>query len=478
MLHCRGAFYFQNAFTRLSILLFNLKQKFIMKKILYISYLWAIIFSACKKQAADSTIHLSSSPPYLTAAQVYLKQQMNPIDYTGIDFGQYHVSKDTGCSYLRVAFKNKPLSTDFILLLQDTTGRPLTGKIIHIETRITDKYLINGTIQLVSLDRKSTMNSVITNGYVESWHPAMFANNTKSAVIPGPSYEYPEVIVYAYYPSQSTSYIFDTYLALQSMFSGGNGSAMYPDASLYSHVDVTDYGSGSTATSTNPSSSLADGHADYYANIENSPGKPGIDLDAWLKCFTNIPDDGATCSITICADLPVDNDPTANVNFYSGATGHCFMELKKTNGAQSVTQVIGFTAQDPLAAIIHGDEFVPGKLVDNAGHKYDASITMNINASAFNIALEEMKLLSANPAYSITRFDCLDFDLAVFNSIRRNNPLTLPKMYNTGSTWDVVSTGERFYEMLSDMKQYGDPEAANIYVGGPVYIGNSHGPCN
>jgi hypothetical protein len=262
------------------------------------------------------------------------------------------------------------------------------------------------------------------------------------------------------------------------MFSGGSGAAMYPGATLYSHVDVTDYGSGSTATSTNTSSSLADSHADYYANIENSPGKPGIDLNAWLKCFTDIPDDGATCSITICADLPVDDDPTANINFYNGATGHCFMELKKTNGAQSATQVIGFTAQNPLAAIIHADEFVPGKLVDNAGHKYDASITMNVNASAFNTALNEMKSLSANLAYSITRFDCLDYDLAVFNSIRGNNPLTLPKMYDTGSTWDVISTGQRFYQLLYDMKLYGDAEAPNIFAGGPVYIGNSHGPCN
>ena len=310
-----------------------------------------------------------------------------------------------------------------------------------------------------------------------SWHTALFSSNTKAESLVDPSGQLPEVIVYGYRPSQNAGYVFDTYLSLLSMLSGGKGSTTYPGATLYSQTSGSGYSGGATSGSSSQSSSSSDNHTDYYANIENSPNKPGIDLGAWLKCFTDIPDAGASCSITICADLPVDDDPTANVNLYNGATGHCFMQLKKTNGAQSVTQVIGFTAQDPLAAIVHGDEFVPGKLVDNANHKYDASITMNTSADGFNHALEQMKTMSNNLAYSITRFDCLDFALDVFNSIRPNNPLLLPKLYNTGSTWDVISTGERMYDFLNDMKDYGDAEAPNILIGGPLYIGTSHGPC-
>ena len=454
-------------------------QKLIMKKIIYYFIFFIAVMTGCKREQVHPTIVVAvpSGPVYLAHVQQWLKVHMGVADYNSIDFTQTHISKDSTTWYLRFGLKNKPLATDFLLLQTDTLVQPLDGRMVHIDTKINDGYKIDGRLALQSLDGKIKMESGISDGYVEQWHPAIFATNAKAESLVDPSGQLPEVIVYGYKPYPNAGYAFDTYLSLLSMFSGGKGSTTYPGATLYSQINGSSYGGGAASGSSGPPSSGSGGNNDYYVNIENTPNKPGLDLEAWLKCFTDISDAGASCTITICADLPVDDDPTANVNLYNGATGHCYMELKKTNGAQSVTQVIGFTAQDPFAAIVHGDEFVPGKLVDNAGHKYDASITMNTSAEAFNRALEQMKSMSKNLAYSITRFDCLDFALDVFNSIRPNNPLILPKMYNTGNTWDVISTGERMYDFLSNMKDYGDAEAPNILIGGPLYIGTSHGPC-
>src|SRR5690606_14753892 len=69
---------------------------------------------------------------------------------------------------------------------------------------------------------------------------------------------------------------------------------------------------------------------------------PAIDLDAFLRCFDNIPDEGATCRITIYADVPVNSDPTKMMDWSSGSPGHTWIQLEKTGAGQSASQHIGF----------------------------------------------------------------------------------------------------------------------------------------
>ena len=82
--------------------------------------------------------------------------------------------------------------------------------------------------------------------------------------------------------------------------------------------------------------------------------------------------------------------------------------------------------------------------------------------------------------YSVTRFDCLDYDLAVINAIRGNDPLVLPTVPQPGNAFTTISTGERLYNLLEQKKAAGDSEAANIWLGNgaAVFAGASHGPCN
>ncbi len=310
-------------------------------------------------------------------------------------------------------------------------------------------------------------------------------------IFPVPYDELPEVIVTAYSPAAGEEGIhFNDYMLLQSMFSGGGGdggggsskgggggySGGYGGGSSAGDYGYSPIGGGNGSIPNDPNNT--DGQ-DITVHFDESAYRPGIDLNAWLNCFSQIPDVGASYTVTLYADLPIDDDPSYNVNLFTGATGHCFLELTKTNGSQSVSQVLGFTAQAPFKALFSPDQFLPSKMVDNAAHKYDASITLHVNGPAFTTMTNKMKELATLP-YSITRFDCLDYDLSVINSIRPYNAIVLPANPNSTNVFDMISTGERLYNLLEQMKYSGSQESANIMIGNGAqyFAGLSHGPCN
>ncbi len=446
----------------------------------------SLFFTNCRKHtfdpASSGMLQLPGHSHYMDTVAHFLKTTLTTSDYASIDFENWHTSKDSSHWYTRIAITNKPGYNEFILLQTDSPGTSVKGKFVRLRPKFDEQHQLIGTIELWSLNRKEYFTSDIENGYMKLWHNSVLAATEKEQSLVYPYNDLPEVIVYGR-PTANSGFTYDTYLALQSMFEGGKGATQYPGGALYSNTNSYNGGSSSssgTPTGNSNSGNGSDSHADFYANIENSPIKPGIDLNSWLNCFTTIQDAGAHCSIAILADMPVDNDPSVSLNLYNGATGHCFLQLTKTNGSQSLTQYIGFTAQDAMNAVLHGDAFVQAKLVDNANHKYDAFITMTVSPAGFQVALDKMKFLSnIQQPYSITLFDCLDYDLAVFNSVRGNDPLQLPKNYNSGNTYDVISTGQRFYQLLEDMKMSGDSEAPNIWLGNgvPSFAGVSHGAC-
>ena len=141
-------------------------------------------------------------------------------------------------------------------------------------------------------------------------------------------------------------------------------------------------------------------------------------------------------------------------------------------------QIIGFTAESPMKAVVNADAFVPGKTVDNAGHKYDCSITMNLTVDGFNTVINKMKSLSAVMPYSVVNYDCLDYALEVFNSVRPSNPLVIPKVYSVSDPFSNIANGPKLFTLLDNMFMGGSPEAANITIGGPRYAGVSHGACD
>jgi hypothetical protein len=65
-------------------------------------------------------------------------------------------------------------------------------------------------------------------------------------------------------------------------------------------------------------------------DFEPSEELNAINVEKFLKCFSNVPDNGATCSIEILTDLPVDSEPNTFFNWQTGSPGHTFLQITKT----------------------------------------------------------------------------------------------------------------------------------------------------
>jgi hypothetical protein len=451
-------------------LFYYLLKKQTMKKIFYLILLITIAFLSCKKQSTTAVF-----------VQTDWQKQLTDSDRAALDLNGALWSIQKGKRYYKYFFKHKDPAHDFLVEQTDSSGTYLNARFMHLERISSDTGLYNGSLILQTVKRVTVISSAIVNGYVIAWHPNKNAG-TREQSFPV-SYDWdemPEFVVIGYPSSGGLS--FSDFTIMEMMANGvpvngaaggyGNPAAAGSgNLAVYSPVNTSKSSNTTTTTHTTPG-----GIADVNLSLDDSYLRPAIDLDDWFKCFALLPDAGANYSVTLCADLPDDNDPAINVNPMTGATGHTFLQLTKSSGGQSATQVIGFTAQKALTAVLNPDDFVPSKVVDNAGHKYDASITMYTNTDGFNAVLEQMKLSAPSP-YSIAHFDCLDYDLAVVNTIRGGIPLFLTP--DPGSNiFSRISTGERLYPVLEDMKWAGGPEANNIIIGGPMWAGPSHGPCN
>ncbi len=203
--------------------------------------------------------------------------------------------------------------------------------------------------------------------------------------------------------------------------------------------------------------------------IEYNSG-PSIDLQKYKNCFGLVSSAGATYTIKLCADIPVNDDPY-KINTMTDP-GHVFMTFTKTNGANSVTQSFGFYPRNgtvPLLGIP-----VSSKIVDDENHEYNASIQMNVTEANF-LASFSAGQTNASSSYDINDYNCAYFALDNFNTIRPN-PLAVPYTYTTtGAFFGKTPVG--LYQTLQYKKTHNDPEQNNIQIG-LFSSPDSHGPCN
>ena len=314
------------------------------------------------------------------------------------------------------------------------------------------------------------MKSIITNGFIEAFYPKELASaGFKETVVEVPLM--PEVVVVASYPP-SSSWSYSTWFNFVNMidmgknqFSGGGEGG----------------GSGSySSSSPNTGSSGSPQEAETITvDFEQGQILPAIDVEKYLQCFKNVPDAGATCSIRLLADLPVDNQPNVFFNWENGSPGHVFLQITKVNGTQKVQQNIGFY---PVSGWKNAFTTAPSdaKFVDNANHEFNASITMDLNPQDFQSTLNHLQYLANFVKYDIDEYNCTDLALEVFNYKRGSNKLTIP-MYDLpgGTAPNGSATPQGLYQKLSALKAKGDPSAPNITIpGAKGFIGSSKGPCN
>ncbi len=438
-----------------------------------IAYLAFLNFSCTKQEVLKQRINASDSTVlqinYLAKIKNSLKDSISKTDFSTLDFNKISKSNDvrTEDYFLRVRFKNKKFSDDFILLKTDATGNIVQGKIVHIQLGKSEKPDADITIVASSLDRKdiryvSNANRKKKDNTSKSKSNISTRSNVSSLLAeeqPVGEQDLPDVVVTGYIYDDPMPYYWYSFDDILGTGSGGGGSYTYGSA------DVHGGGGGIV-------------YPDETINIQyENADQPPIDITKYIKCFSLLPDQGSTYKLSIYSDIPVNNDAYKLFDFSTGDCGHTFLQLTKTNGTTTIQQNIGFYPESGWKSI-EANSPVTSKLVDNAGHEFNASLTVNIDATHFQTALNEIQYYG-KAKYDIDNFNCTDFALNVFNSAA---PLYLeiPAYHIPGGMYGELSnTPQGLYNELSSLSKSGGYAGGQIAIPGVAgYTGSSHGACN
>jgi hypothetical protein len=438
-----------------------------------------LILFGCKKESRGT-----SSDDFLHNVKAYLADSLGGNDYVSLDFSKAVLNKvdSVNLYFLRVPFKGKSVAGDFVLLKMNKDGIVQRGEIIHLEGRtiefgegIIKRRAFDGNILIHSLNRKQVLNSAISRGYITVFHSH---NNIRETIYPED--QLPEVVVVAYVDRYGDT-DYSTWLWLGSLFYGsgiGGGESSY-----YGSVDgVGDYyygGGGSSGNYADVDDEIPGVSTDETMLVDGDTyaAKEAIDIEQFLKCFDNIPDDGAQCEVGIYADIPVDTDPNKIFDFSTGSPGHTFIQIKKisADGTKSVVQDIGFY---PKAGWKTGLTNAPtdGKFVDDGMHEYNAAYTKSLTPAEFKSTLTEIRYLK-NIQYDIDNYNCTDWALTIFN--KHGYGLDIP-LYDVPGNLPSSGTSmpQGVYNKLMEMKNNSDPHSDKIQIGFyKGYVTYSNGPC-
>ncbi|MFL5811220.1 MAG: hypothetical protein ACJ749_16990, partial [Flavisolibacter sp.] len=332
------------------------------------------LLASCKKEITP----FFNGDVYLQNVQAALKDSLGEGDYAGLDVSKSVLSKvdSIGLSVLRIPFKGKKFENDFVLLKTNEQGMIERGKIIHQEGAAMEikwgdgeKKSFNGCVSVTSLDRKTVLNSPIVNGFVTAFHSPAFA---RTALVL-PSDVVPEVVI-TYVIHSGDSFSFSYWMNLQSYFYDAGSWGNY-----YGSMDggaQTGGGPSGNPSGGNPPPGNGDGSSAPYVEVpmlidfENQDENTAIDIEKFIHCFDAISDAGAMCTIEIMADIPVDKDPNKLFDFETKSPGHTFINIRKKNATQSVSQNIGFYPKSGWKTILTNAP-MDGKLVDNSEHEFN-----------------------------------------------------------------------------------------------------------
>jgi len=450
-------------------------------KQLLILFLMCLYLAACRKETARDKVE-----SYLEHVKASLKDSMGVIEFDKLDFESAILSEEDSINLhvLKVPYYEGKYSTRFVLVQTDANGTVLKGKIVSLVRRTNSASINNqkfdGYIEMSSLRQEIVLSSNVENGFVAAYHPSRRKpadSRLSSAQLVQPSDNMlPEVIVIGYRES-SGGISYSDWISLQGMFGGGGGGGYYSPAG----------GSGEGGNYGGSSSGYHGGGGGggsvqqvppIQIDFENQGENPAIDIEAYLRCFGSIPDAGATCSIEIFADIPVDKDPNKLLDISTASPGHTYIQIKKTNGAQSVMQNIGFYPKSGWKTALTPAP-VEGKFADNGGHEFNASFLMNLSPAQLQSVLIRIQNLSRFIKYDIDEYNCTDFALDLFNEARVDK-LDIPLYDIPGSiTGGGTRTPQGLFNKLKSMQQSGSAEASNITVPGyKGWVASSNGPCN
>jgi hypothetical protein len=447
-----------------------------MKHILFI-LLATILVIGCQKDFKPN------NQDYIQTVQKALKDSLTTIDFQSLDFSRSARSRvdSVGLYFFRIPFKGLKPNEHFVLVKTNESGNIEKGKIVHLQGKINELAQgggmlksWDGKISLSSLDRKKVLESPVSNGYITVFHQN---NRYRTDSHEAEGHVMPEIII-TYIRPYGGGVHWSTWFMVQNIVSAGatSGSGSgghYGDFSGgdYASNDGGGYGGGGGGST----GADADDPV-IYVDRENQDLLNEIDIKRYVSCFNSIPDAGATCSIEISADIPVDDNPNAFFDFRTGSPGHVFLTIRKKNGSQQASQNIGFYPKSGYKAMTYAP--TAGKLVDNAGHEFNASLFMNISPDQLSSVLTRMQQLS-NLSYDVDGYNCTDWALDIFNSVRTDK-LTIPLYGIPNSPMTQGSqTPQGLFHKMQQMMESNHPEKGNLTIGIlKGYAGGSTGPCN
>ena len=185
-----------------------------------------------------------------------------------------------------------------------------------------------------------------------------------------------------------------------------------------------------------------------------------------------MPDANATYKISILSDIPVNGNPYELYDAATGSVGHSFIQLVKSSDIISVQQTIGFYPETDWKSLT--DMTVASKIVDNAGHEYNASLARIVSSTQFQAELNKIKAVESW-GYNITTWNCTDFALAVFNA-GNSAPLTIP-LFQISSTNTYSNTPQGLYVAIQRLQLTDDDDSfETIEIPGVFgWVGESQG---
>ncbi len=411
-----------------------------------------LFLSACHK----NTVPAGSDADIV---QRILHEQLNPDAMKEIDVsGVQHSVLRNGHQIYKL-----PFGKENIVIETDAAHQFVKGAIYTITGSVSPSNghaSFNGSFSRSDLQRKNPVHWSIEKGSVKELHSftAVTTNGGQQHV----NYEcsdctLPEVVVSASYGSGGGIDWF-TWMSLLAMFDMGTQND-------YLVVNMPSGGGGGGSTPAGPVVTI---------DQENAENKTPIDIKKFMNCFGSVPDAGANCVVTISTDIPMDGHPEQIFDWTTGNPGHVYIELYKAGANGSlISQNVGFYPGYGFSVLTGLD--VPSKMVDNAGHEYNARYSISVTPSQFQAAINAAQYLGAQ-SYNIATNNCVDFALGVFNAAGGN--LSIPGRQIPGfpNGTSGSNTPQGLYQKLDDMKAAG---TNNIdVIGSKAYGGNSHGPCN
>lgn len=434
-----------------------------MKKIITIC---AVLLAAASCQKS-SKVTLPSGIE-IGSLRAYLQDSLAAPSFDSLDF-QHSVidTYDSGRTYyVRVPSLGIDLAKKFVLLRTDSLYRPLKAACFEIKVDsfasdvLPSAFGFFGSIRKSHLNGSVAYNSPVSRGYIQALHPAKrvipLDEATDADVV-----ELPEIIIYAPDPDGGYDVSLDL-LMDDGGGAGGGGTAGYSSSSG---------GGGSVSGSASLSNSYA-----YSEIYELQAGNPAIDLSQFFVCFGNVPDNNAT---TYQASLlvKVPNPANPNVMWIPGladGVGHTFIQLTKTSGTNSVTQIIGFYGEGGgyIAATALGFS-VPSKIVDNSGHPYNAKLTASLSSSQFSYLLNELGDDAKN-SYNLSSYNCTTYALDAFNTV---SPVDLDPPYMSIPGQEPGETPNGLFEVLQALPASGPGWTVSI-SSTPLTAADGKGACD